>query len=188
MNNFLTEIHSCSSAVYNAKVPSPAIVPSPDWCLVPQCTHCVQRARGHQQVLEDAPPPLLRPVLDYVVTNHLVHEVNTLHVLLEVGHGCGNCHLLGPTATLHASPHNSHCCQVMEVWQDTAGSCSCFERWHMHTPTGLAGTSAGRCLCRNFWSTPVHTGDQRDRWQHGVSDNVPFLQVPYRCRPGTWDR
>ena len=43
---------------------------------------------GHHQVVEDALPPLLGPVMDDVVTHHLVHEVNPFHVFLVVGLGC----------------------------------------------------------------------------------------------------
>ena len=78
---------------------------------------------GHHQVVEDAPPPLLGPVMDDVITHHLVHEVNPFHVFLVVGHGCRDCHLLGITTHMHASRHGSHCCRVVEVRQDTHWLC-----------------------------------------------------------------
>ena len=40
---------------------------------------------GHQEVVENSTPPLLRSVLEHVVADHLVKKIDSLHVLLVVG-------------------------------------------------------------------------------------------------------
>ena len=76
-------------------------------------------SRGHHQIMEDAPPPFLGPMLDDVISDHWVHQVYPLHVLLVVSHDCGDCHLLSATAQSYTPRHGSHRSRVMEVGQDT---------------------------------------------------------------------
>ena len=62
---------------------------------------------GGEEVEEDSSPPLLRPMMEHVVPHHLIHQVDSFHVLL-VGLEHGRHRNSFSLSTCSSSRHKAH--------------------------------------------------------------------------------